>query len=162
MSFQYSISWAQLFWYPQNFWGQGPDLITTVFGMYNHINLPNGQNDPYDNISKLKFGAEVMYLPLPMLGFGGRYDYVDPDFGKDNSERLSSPFLSKFQVISPRVVLRTDFVTHEQILIQYSRYMYQDGYPAAAVFPYNNGQAGSSNIGASDKNAFQIAAIIWF
>ena len=38
--FQYSFSWGQLFHYPKAFWGQGPDLITTVFGMFNHVTSP--------------------------------------------------------------------------------------------------------------------------
>ena len=67
--------------------------------------------------------------------------------------------MDKFQVLSPRLVFRTDFVTHEQILVQYSHYWY-DG-PAASMFPYNT-QTGAGQIPGSDANAFQIAAIIWF
>ena len=125
---QYVFSFAQMFWYPNAFWGQGPDLIASLFGMYNHINAP--MNKPYDGINKLKFGADMTYLPLAWLGVGFRYDHVDPDFGKSDTERLGSPFLSEFGVFSPRVIFRTDFVTHEQILVQYSRYFY-DG-PAGA------------------------------
>jgi hypothetical protein len=154
---QWVFSFGQLFWYPNAFWGQGPDLILSVFGMYNHIKAPD--NPPYNGITKLKFGAELMYLPLAWFGVGGRFDNVDPDFGKSDSERLGSPFLSQFKVISPRLVFRTDFVTHEQILVQYSRYFY-DG-PAASMFPYNT-QTGAGGIPSSDKNAFQVAAIIWF
>ena len=157
IEFQYVFSFGQLFWYPQAFWGQGPDLIASLFGMYNHINAPD--NLPFDGINKLKVGAEMMYLPLAWFGAGFRYDLVDPDFGKSAADRLGSPFLSKFSVLSPRLVFRTDFVTHEQILVQYSRYFYNQ--PAAAMFPYN-GQPGGGNIVGSDANAFQIAAIIWF
>ena len=71
--FQYSFSWAQLFWHPQAFWGQGPDLITTVFGMYNKVDLDARQNDPFRRIKKLKFGAEMTYLPLAWFGVGGRW-----------------------------------------------------------------------------------------
>ena len=67
--------------------------------------------------------------------------------------------MSEFGVFSPRLIFRTDFVTHEQILVQYSRYFY-DG-PAASMYPYNT-QAGAGGIPGSDKNAFQVAAIIWF
>ena len=45
-----------MFWYPNAFWGQGPDLIASVFGMFNHVNAP--MNKPYDGINKLKFGAD--------------------------------------------------------------------------------------------------------
>ena len=160
VEFQYTFSFGQLFWYPNAFWGQGPDLIASVFTMFNHVHVPD--NPPYDGINKLKFGAEVMYLPLAWFGVGGRYDYVDPDLGKSLAERAATgapTFMDKFQVLSPRLVFRTDFVTHEQILVQYSHYWY-DG-PAASMFPYNT-QTGAGQIPGSDANAFQIAAIIWF
>jgi hypothetical protein len=160
VEFQYVFSFGQLFWYPNAFWGQGPDLIASVFTMFNHVHVPN--NPPYDGINKLKFGAEVMYLPLAWFGVGGRYDYVDPDLGKSLSERAATgapTFMDKFQVLSPRLVFRTDFVTHEQILVQYSHYWY-DG-PSASMFPYNT-QTGAGQIPGADANAFQIAAIIWF
>src|SRR6185436_758685 len=36
---QYSISFGQLLSHPQAFWGQGPDLILNVFGMFNYTDL---------------------------------------------------------------------------------------------------------------------------
>jgi hypothetical protein len=159
VEFQWVFSFGQLFWYPNAFWGQGPDLIASVFGMYNHVSAPD--NLPYNGITKLKGGVELMYLPLAWLGVGFRADYVDPDFGKADTERLNSAFLSKFEVVSPRLVFRTDFVTHEQILVQYSHYFYQQGFPASGMFPYNM-QAGAGGLSGSDANAFQVAAIIWF
>jgi hypothetical protein len=100
-------------------------------------------------------------VPLPWLGLGGRYDVVEPNL--DNSTE-------SFSVISPRIIFRTAFVTHEQLLIQYSRYFYgsdyrpmlgpQPGSMSGSQFPYNS-QNGASGLGV-DKNAAQIAAIIWF
>ncbi len=150
VEFQYSFSWGQLFYYPQPFWGQGPDLITTVFGMFNHVDLPAGQNPVYDGINKLKFGAEVTYLPLDWFGVGFRGDVVQPNMDQSNTN---------FSVFSPRLLFRTAFVTHEQILVQYSRYF--TGSQVFSQFPYNV-QPGAANFGGVDKNAFQIAAIIWF
>jgi hypothetical protein len=70
-----------------------------------------------------------------------------------------------FSVISPRIIFRTAFVTHEQVMIQYSRYFYgadfAPGNPlGGGMFPYNS-QTGGAGLGV-DKNAAQIAAIIWF
>ena len=148
--FQYSLSLSQLLWHPQAFWGQAPDLIATIFGMYNKIDAENNLAD----MSKLKFGAEIAYLPLPVFGFGARYDAVQPNL--DDSRQ-------NFSVISPRLYIRTDFVTHEQIMIQYSRYFYGDAYrpgEQGGMYPYNS-QTGAAGTGV-DKNAAQIAAIIWF
>jgi len=147
--FQYSFSWAQLLWYPQAFWGQASDLVTTVFLMYNTINAAAAPAD-----KKLKFGGEVTYLPLAWFGVGGRFDAVQPNLD-DNTQN--------FSVVSPRVYFRTDFVTHEQIMVQYSRYFYGSGYGpdlSGGMYPYNS-QTGAAHLGL-DKNAFQIAAIIWF
>ena len=96
-------------------------------------------------------------MPISWLGVGGRYDLVDPNL--DDST-------SNFSVFSPRIILRSTFVTHEQILIQYSRYFYGAN-AAVASFPYNGGgsaypyNVAGQAVGA-DKNAFTIAAIIWF
>jgi hypothetical protein len=147
---QYSFSWGALMWAPQPFWGQGPDLITTVFGMFNHVDLPAGQNNTYDNVNKLKFGTEVTYLPLEWFGVGFRGDVVEPNMDKS---------AQNFSVFSPRMIFRTAFVTHEQILVQYSRYF--TGSQVFSQFPYNV-QPGAAQFGGVDHNAFQVAAIIWF
>jgi hypothetical protein len=159
VEFQYSFSFGQLFHYPQAFWGDGPDLIGTIFGMFNKVKAPE---DPDYSLSKLKFGTEWTYVPLPWLGIGGRYDVVEPNLDKSGES---------FSVLSPRIIFRTAFVTHEQVMIQYSRYFYGSlysqpgagpvaGYMSGSQFPYN-GQPGGSGLGV-DKNAAQIAAIIWF
>ena len=154
VEFQYSFSFGQLFHYPQAFWGDGPDLIGTIFGMFNSVTAP--ENTMY-TMKKLKFGTEWTYVPLPWLGLGGRYDVVEPNL--DQSAQ-------SFSVISPRVIFRTAFVTHEQVMLQYSRYFYGSGYSVTSpqniggMFPYNS-QTGGAGMGV-DKNAVQIAAIIWF
>jgi len=149
---QYSVSFGQLLWHPQAFWGQGPDLILNVFGMFNSvdINVAEGGNPLYDGIKKLKFGAEMTYIPLEWFGVGFRGDVVQPNI--DNSD-------TNFSVFSPRLLFRTAFVTHEQIMIQYSRYFV--GSEVRGQFPYNI-QPGAGQLQGVDKNAAQIAAIIWF
>jgi hypothetical protein len=152
--FQEVFSFGQLFRYPQAFWGDGPDLIGSVFAMYNKV---SGSTDPLSNHSRMKAGAELTYIPISWLGVGGRYDLVDVN---------TSDSSSNFSVFSPRIILRSNFVTHEQILFQYSRYFYGSN-AAVASFPYNGGMsaypynAAGQAVGA-DKNAFTVAAIIWF
>ena len=155
---QYSFSFGQLFHYPQAFWGDGVDIVGTIFGMFNHVNAPL---NPNFDLNKLKFGTEWTYTPLPWLGLGGRYDVVEPN---------TSASAESFSVLSPRIIFRTAFVTHEQVLIQYSRYFYGSGFQpmlgpqpgtmSGSQFPYNS-QNGAAGLGV-DKNAAQIAAIIWF
>ena len=145
--FQYVFSFGQFFHRPKPFWGDGPDLIASIFGMYNKVSAPL---DPAFSHSKLKGGAELTYLPLSWFGVGGRFDEVQPNL--DDSTQ-------SFTVFSPRVILRTAFVTHEQVLIQYSRY-FSNSNAGHSMYPYSV-QPGAAGLGA-DANAFQIAAIIWF
>ena len=56
-------------------------------------------------------------------------------------------------MFSPRLIFRTTFVTHEQIMLQYSRYFYDASRPCAAQFPYNT-QPGAGGLAGTDKNAF--------
>ena len=52
--FQEVLSFGQLFRYPQAFWGDGPDLIGSVFAMYNKV---SGSTDPLSNHSRAKGGV---------------------------------------------------------------------------------------------------------
>lgn len=124
-----------------------PDLIAAAFAMWSRV---SGAVNPAFDHDKLKAGGELTYLPLPWLGLGGRFDLVAPNLD-DTSQ--------SFSVASPRILLRTTFMTHEQILFQYSRYFYGAN-AAHGPFPYGD-QMFAANLGA-DRNAAQIAAIIWF
>ena len=57
-------------------------------------------------------------------------------------------------VFSPRLIFRTAFVTHEQILIEYSRYFVRRRRLGLGMFPYNQQPGGPGSLG-TDKNAFQ-------
>jgi len=139
--FQYTLSLAKYLLYPEPFWGQGPDIVVSLFGMYNRIS----SDDPMFKgaTSKLKWGAEATYTPLGFLGISARFDRVQPDL---NDNTLA------FSAISPRIVLRSEFVTHEQILLQYTHYFYgknvTPAWPSSALPP--------------DPDAFMIAAIMWW
>jgi hypothetical protein len=139
--FQYSLSLARYLRYPEPFWGQGPDIVISLFGMFNAVS----SDDPLfiGAGKKLKWGAEATYTPLGFLGISARFDRVQPDL--DNSTVA-------FSAISPRLILRSEFVTHEQILIQYTHYFYGDNvtpaWPSAALPP--------------DPDTLLIAAIMWW
>ena len=131
----------------ESFAGGAPDLIAAAFAMWSRV---SGAVDPAFDHAKLKAGGELTYLPLPWLALGGRFDRVAPNL--DDATQ-------SFWVASPRILLRTAFMTHEQILFQYSRYFYGAN-AAHGPFPYGN-QMFAANLGA-DRDAAQIAAIIWF
>ena len=160
-----SFSFGALANHPLAFWGQGPDLTLTAFGMLTMVNSPApvvdgvaqgtdlspfGATVPDWNIKtkKLKFGADVMYTPLSWIGFGGRFDVVQPDLDArfEGSHR-------NFEVLTPRVVFKTQFVTHEAVTISYQRYFVN-----SAVHPaYPNAW-----VAKPDLNLFAIAATMWW
>ncbi len=115
---QYTYSIASLLRYPEVFYGQGPDVVLGFFGSASMIG--NDEKDATTGkplkmpSAKLKFGGDVTYTMLSWLGASARYDLVQPDM-KDDTQ--------SFSVISPRLIVRTAFVTHEQVVLQYSRYM---------------------------------------
>jgi hypothetical protein len=112
LMFQYEYSFGTLARYPEAFWGDGPDLKVTLFGIYTHV----ASIDPeWDNNNKLKVGGMVVYAPIPWLAGQLRFDRVMPS--------MADPSQS-FAAISPRLLLRSTFVSHETVGIQYSHYFY--------------------------------------
>jgi hypothetical protein len=88
-------------------------LDLKLFGM---LNLVKSEDDPQlANISKLKFGTELLYSPLSWFGVGGRFDRVAPR--SDIPEQT-------FMAVGPRMVFRTNFATHEEINIGFAHYIY--------------------------------------
>jgi hypothetical protein len=170
IGFQYTFSLAAFMLRPQAWWGQGADLTLQVFGMYNSISGIEAEGvvsnagkvagtDGYGT-KKFKTGGQLLYTPLPFFSVGARLDLVQPNL--DNSTH-------NFTVISPRLVFRTDFVTHEMVIIQYQYYSYGSWYndptfttvKAAMPYPYGGGGPLFFPTGP-DKHTITIAASMWW
>jgi hypothetical protein len=136
--FEYSVSLGKLARYPARFSGNGADLVATVFGMFNSV-----KSDTQTH-KMMKFGGEIMYSPIDVLGIGARADQVQPDM----SDRDES-----FTVVSPKVVLRTSFLAKERVQFQYSRYFL--GSKAYPSFPYQR-------IDGADRDVFMISASMYW
>lgn len=162
LAFQYTFSMAAFLLRPQAWWGDGADLTLQVFGMYNTIEggEVNAAGEPITAVvqfrdiegrKKFKWGAQALYSPLPFLSFGGRFDQVQPNL--DDATR-------SFMVFTPRAILKTDFVTHEQVIIQYSIYSYREN--VQLPFPFEGPGATFPANGQRDKGVFTIAASMWW
>jgi hypothetical protein len=68
-----------------------------------------------DGTVKVKFGADAEYFLWDFLSLGLRADHVRPH--SKIPEQV-------FSIVSPRISLRSQLVTHEKITLQYSRYLY--------------------------------------
>jgi hypothetical protein len=120
---QYDLSIGKLVSYPVPFSGDGPDLYLSIFAMLAHVNSDdhdingvayrdaNGRY--YDGVTKWKWGTELTYSFLSWMAVSGRFDYVVPD---------TQDLTYAFSVISPRVILRTDWLATDQIVLQYSHW----------------------------------------
>jgi hypothetical protein len=157
---QYTFSLAAFMMRPRPFWGQATDVTIRPFFMWNKV---SGATSGLDNLTKFKGGLDVVYSFLPMMAAGVRVDTVNPNM--DNSTQ-------SFQVISPRLIFRSEFVTHESVVLQYSYYNYGSGYtnPAtsADLMPWPFGTYGNYAIGSTalnmqpDKHVVMLYANMWW
>jgi hypothetical protein len=123
-----------------NFWGDGWDVTLKVFGMYSAV---SSEDPTAEGVKKLKYGGDLIVNAASWFGFGARADIVQPT-SKDTTQ--------SFWVVSPKILIRTKFVAHEEITAQYSRYGYQSGVtpqPPNDAYP-------------PDKNVFGIKATMWW
>ncbi|MEE9384366.1 MAG: hypothetical protein V3V08_13260 [Nannocystaceae bacterium] len=156
-----------------DFWGQSRDLGLRVYTMWNKV---KSDAAAMNGVKKFKYGAQVYFSALKWLGGSIRYDRVQPN---------SNIAEQSFSVLSPRLLFRTDWITHEEVGVQYSRYLYNvrecdedaEGVdlamclqpPAAANLPEGLGAPGDSEAGIRsaplappDVNTFSLQAKIWW
>jgi hypothetical protein len=109
---EYNLNWAKFLRYPQDFGGDGPELTTSVFLDYANV---KSQDPDFDGKNLFKFGTEITYRFLPWLAVSGRYDRVAPN-AKDSDET--------FHVISPKLIFKSDWLSHEQVTLAYTKWFY--------------------------------------
>jgi hypothetical protein len=180
----------------QRFWGRGTDLKVALYGMLamvdseaiqtadadGPLNTLNTRSDNY-KVTKMKFGADVLVQVLPWLSPAVRFDRIMPN---DKIPEQS------FAILSPRLEFKSQWITHERITLQYSRYLYDerecldengqpastasiDGYrcvqPPSAPVPYDgwgstpgDQDAGTRATGSPrpDENVIKIEATMWW
>jgi hypothetical protein len=139
---EYSLGWARLLRHPEPFSGEAPDLTTSLFADVASI---SSKDPDADGRRLYKFGAEVTYRFFPWLAISGRADHVVPN-SKDSQE--------SFDVISPKVIFKSSWITHEQVTLSYSRWFY--GAHTHAEFPddYTRGQL--------DNDMYALTFGMWF
>jgi hypothetical protein len=162
LALQYTFSVAAFLTRPQAWWGDGADLTIQVNAMYNTISggEVDGAGNRLDAVvnfrdangrDKLKWGGQILYTPLPLLSFGLRADLVNPNM--DDATQ-------SFAVFAPRAIIRTRFVTHEQVLIQYAMYSYKAN--TRLPYPFDGPGATNPSMGKRDSGVFTIAASMWW
>jgi len=137
----YSLSLGRLVNAPEPFSGDRPDItITTGFVIAYTLVSPQAlpgttmagvipaDVDLFDKRLRYKFGADVFSTFKPWMAVGFRADRVAPN-SKDSQET--------FYVISPRVVFKRSWYSHENIQIIYGKWFYgpHSHSEASAVVP---------------------------
>ncbi|MGC4095013.1 MAG: hypothetical protein QM756_45265 [Polyangiaceae bacterium] len=90
---QYDVSIGEILRGSAMYSGYAPDVFVSAFGLFTHV---ASDDSDYDDVDKLKYGAELGYSALPWLAFSGRYDRVLARMGDATKT---------FAAISPRVIL---------------------------------------------------------
>ena len=147
LQLQYTFSFGGWARRPAGFWGDGPDLAVTVFGLMSMVNSP-ALNSHSMTTKKLKFGTDVIYTPLSWFGIGGRFDMVQPDM-----DAIDGGSTRNFTVLSPRLVFKTNFVTHEAVTIVYQHYIL--GSATYPVYPYEW-------VGKADSDVLAVSGTMWW
>jgi hypothetical protein len=121
LAFEYRYSAARLlrrFWPDRALKLRGGDVTLAFFGMATYAQSKQGDPDPAINRDKrtyFKWGLEAGWVALSWLAIYLRYDRVILDMNDD---------ANTFRVLSPRLALRTHWLTDVEIFLQYSRYFY--------------------------------------
>jgi hypothetical protein len=109
--------------------------------------VPNGR-PLYDGVNKLKYGLETTYSALSWLAGSLRYDRVVAD---------TDLMAKTFAVISPAVILRSDFNSQDLVTLRYSRWLYGSGVTVREGYPPKDAPWVEP-----DENTFSLTASMWW
>jgi hypothetical protein len=156
--YHFGLLWRKLQNPNAGFWGDGPDVSLSLFAMYTAVSSTDTSKiNPLlgDGVKKLKWGGDLVVTPISWMGVGARFDLVQPS---------SLDAHESFGVLSPKIIFRSKFVTHEEITAQYSHYFYGsdvEPQPPNGVVPTAAGQPVAAGY-PPDKNVFGIKATMWW
>jgi hypothetical protein len=139
---EYALGWARFLQHPREASAEAPDLTTSVFA---DVAALSSHDPDFDGRRLYKLGAEVTYRFFPWLAVSGRADHVVPN-SKDSQE--------SFDVVSPKLIFKSAWITHEQVTLSYTHWFY--GAHTHAEFPddYTRGQL--------DSDMFALTFGMWF
>jgi hypothetical protein len=142
---QYDVSLQSILKYPNVFAGNSRDVVMSLFFMQTKVQSP----DPTTNgVSKLKLGGEAGLSLWSALATSLRVDRVMPNV-EDSSQ--------SFTIVSPRLIFRSRWNAHDQVVLQYSRFMYGGNVPVRVGAPPHY----DSTI-HPDENVVSLSASMWW
>ncbi|HXI55974.1 MAG TPA: hypothetical protein VNO55_07940 [Polyangia bacterium] len=142
---QYDVSIKSILKYPEVFLGDSPDVVVSLFAMQTHV---TSDDAAYNGVTKRKLGAEAGASMVSWLAGSLRVDRVMPD-SNDSSQ--------SFSIVSPRIIFRTKWQAHDQVVLQYSRFLYNAGVHVRSGFP-----AMVDPTLHPDKDMVSLSATMWW
>jgi len=153
---EYSVSLGTLLRRPDEFWGDGPDLKLTAFGMYAQI----ASDDPArDGEKKYKLGGEATYSALSWVALAGRVDRVVPYLNAPKVPLYARQNDNSYSVLTARAVLRSDWQAREALTLQYSRFIYRENFHVVTL---NSGGQVSQVSDAPDQHLLALFGTLWW
>jgi hypothetical protein len=154
--FEYTVSLGELLRYPEEFYGEGPDLDLSIFGQLAHITADDPARDGED---KYKFGVEGTYTPLPWLGVAGRVDRSVPYVSRPEVLLYPNQNDNAFSVVTLKAIFRSDWQAREALTLQYSRFFYRDDFHLVTL---NSGGQVSNQTDQPDQNLLALYGTLWW
>jgi hypothetical protein len=107
-----------------------PEVTLSAFGLFidSQMDLPSTTQMPVDQLTQMKYGADLTVQPLNWLGATLRWDEVN--YNLDESGFV-------FSAITGRITFSSNFLSTESIFLQYSRYHYGDHMVIAGQWPWS-------------------------
>lgn len=153
---EYNVSLGELLRYPGEFWGEGPDLRLSVFGMYARI---TSEDPARDGEQKYKFGAEATYTPLAWLGLSGRVDRAVPYVTEPKAPLYPDQNDNAFSVLTAKAIFRSDWKAREALTLQYSKFFYRSDFHLVTL---NSGGQVSNVSDEPDQHLLALYGTLWW
>jgi hypothetical protein len=153
---EYAVSLGTLLRRPEEFWGDGPDLKLSLFGMYAQIKA----DDPArDGEQKYKLGLEATYSALSWLALAGRADRVVPYMSAPKVPLYIRQNDNSYSVLTARAVLRSDWQAREALTLQYSHFIYRENFHVVTL---NSGGQVSTVSDEPDRHLLALYGTLWW
>jgi hypothetical protein len=154
--FEYNLSLGELLRYPEEFYGEGPDLKLSLFGAYAHITADDPSRDGED---KYKFGVEGTYTPFAWLGAALRIDRAVPYVSRPKVPLYPNQNDNSFSVFTLKAIFKSDWQARETLTLQYSRFFYRDNFHLVTL---NSGGQVSNQTDQPDENLLALYGTLWW
>jgi hypothetical protein len=161
---EYTLSLGTLLRYPQEFWGIGPDLVITLFGMYAKADggcdqylqntdaaTPRCVDGLFDT-DTVKYGVEGVYSFSKHVAASLRIDHVT-DYVRPNVDGSTYSFAA----FAPKLIFRSDWITRETLSLQYYGYLFGDN-----VAINGDNRLVNTNSQNPDRHMFAIFGSMWW